>query len=118
MNWVVTKVAQMNLRVVLIREGEAWVAQCLEFDLAAQGSTLAEAQAAFTRLFLGQAMVDASLGKAPFENTPPAPAWYVEQYEKAVTWELAHKLSLVPPAEAVPALSIPVRAVAEVRIAA
>ncbi len=104
-------VNQLKLRVLLLKDGEFWVAQCLEFDLAAQGSTIAEAQQSFVRTFVMQALVDSQAGKQPFADFKPAPAWYAMRYDEAQEQEFARPLSLDPAVSAF-------RAVAEVRLAA
>ena len=110
---------QWNLRVVLIREENLWVAQCLEFDIAAQGATIIEAQSSFVRTFVGQALLDVAAGKRPFADFKPAPDWYVEQFEAALQGELAHKLTLGSPLGALTDESnARLSAVADVRVAA
>ena len=67
---------QYRLRVLLLREGATWVAQCLEYDIAAQGSTIAEAQEALVRTLAGYA-------RRGLSSLSPAPGQYWEQFEIA-----------------------------------
>jgi hypothetical protein len=59
----------LTLSVVFIKDQCAtWVAQCLEFDIAAQGKTIKDAQRAFERTFLGQVMLDLHHKRQPLEG--------------------------------------------------
>lgn len=73
---------QFSVQVLVLREGDVWVAQCLEYDIAAQGATLPEVKKALERTFIGQMMVDAHLGQEPLDNIPPAPREYWEKFEQ------------------------------------
>jgi hypothetical protein len=91
----------LMVRVLFIREGESFVAQCLEFDIAAQGKTITEVKRAFERTLIGQMMLDVRRGKRPFEDFGPAPRYYWEKYEQANPVGDREPLSLpkeVPPA--------------------
>ena len=79
---VMTKSLDFKLSVLLLREGEAWVAQCLDYDIAAQGKTIAEAKDAFARTFAGQVFVDLNHNVEPLHGFSPAPQEYWEQFEK------------------------------------
>ena len=71
------------LSVVLLQEGDAWVAQALEFDIAAQGKTLKAASDAFERTVVGQLIVDMSNGQAPFDGIDQAPKEYWDRFDSA-----------------------------------
>ena len=116
---VITGPQQWNLRVLLLREGEWWVAQCLDFDIAAQAANLTEVKAAFFRAFVGQIVVDLERGDQPLTCVKPAPSWYAEQWEQAEP--LANRLSLTPPPDALPKDAPPawmIHANAEMRLTA
>jgi len=70
------------VRVLFIKRGEAWVAQCLEHDIAAQGKTFDEAEKAWERTFLGQILLDAKQGKEPLKDIKPAPRFYWRKFHK------------------------------------
>lgn len=72
-----------NLSVLLIPEGESWAAQCLEFDIAAQGRTLHDAKANFERTFVGQIALDVLHGRQPMDGILPAPPEYWRAFENA-----------------------------------
>lgn len=96
-----------------------WVAQCLEYDLAAQGSSIREAQAAFERLFVAQLTVSLEQGVQPFEHLKPAPERYERMFDHALALKEPARFS-VPP-ERIPrsAATVPpwmLRALAELRL--
>lgn len=57
-----------------------WIAQCLEFDIAAQGDTLAEVQLEFQRVLAARVLSAKDLGVDPFEGVPQAPAPFWHRY--------------------------------------
>jgi len=69
--------------VLLRRENEMWAAQCLEYDLAAQGQTISEAKEAFEKTFVGQIIVDIKSGKQPLEGVQQAPREYWDKFKTA-----------------------------------
>jgi hypothetical protein len=71
------------IRVLLLQEGNFWVAQALEYDIAAQGRDLEGARRAFVRTFVAQIDLDIRNKKQPLDGIPPAPDWYFEAYERA-----------------------------------
>lgn len=72
-----------RIRVIAFREGEQWVAQCLEYDIGTQAADLTELQ---KRLALA---VDAERNESiarngnAFEGIDPAPRRFHEMWEKA-----------------------------------
>ena len=65
--------------VLLHKDGDAWVAQCLEHDLAAQAPSQEEAKKRFLRTLGQQILLDFMEGRAPLEWLPQAPARYFEE---------------------------------------
>lgn len=78
-----TKQFNFTVSVLILREGDAWVAQGLEYDIAAQGSTIRQAKERFEQTFVGQICVDIKTGKLPMEGCKPAPRMYWEHFESA-----------------------------------
>ena len=72
----------MYVRVLVVHQGDQWLAQALEFDLAAQGPTDKSAVDAFLRLFKARARHDHELGKQPFASLPPAPDSFFEAWDR------------------------------------
>lgn len=58
---------QLILSVVLMWDEDRWVAQCLEYDIAAQGHSIDEARESFERIFFGQIKLDLARGRLPLE---------------------------------------------------
>lgn len=75
------KQVTFELSVLFIRDGDCWVAQCLEYDIAAQGKTLEEVNEALERTFVGQILLDVRRGKEPLQGIPKAPKLYWERFE-------------------------------------
>ena len=68
------------IRVLLSKEGETWVAQCLEYDIGAQARDLGELR---TRLLVAiQAERDESLRRhgTPFAGIAPAPQHFHDRW--------------------------------------
>jgi hypothetical protein len=59
---------RLVLTVVLKKGLREWVAQCLEFDLAAQGPTQEDALRSFERVLAGQLMLDGMKMRRPLEG--------------------------------------------------
>ncbi len=66
----------MLVHVRLVREGEIWAAQCLEYDIAAQGNDEQEALARFRLTMQGQIALNKRDGKEPLVDIPCAPIPY------------------------------------------
>lgn len=72
-----------RLRVLLIKEEEWWVAQCLEYDFAGQAKSIDEATYQLLNLIAGHIAIHEELGLDPFENVVEAPKPYWTRFEKA-----------------------------------
>lgn len=89
------------ISILFLHEGDSYVAQCLEYDIAAQGKTMPEVKRAIELTLIGQITLDIHSGKRPFEGIPKAPAMYWEIFDKALKIEVEEPISLlrdVPPA--------------------
>jgi hypothetical protein len=69
---------QLQVSVLLHRDGETWVAQCLEYDVAVQGRNKDEAQQRFLRALTSQIGLDLAEDRAPLSNLSPAPKRYFD----------------------------------------
>ncbi len=74
-----TQVQPFCVSVLLHRDGDAWVAQCLEKDLAAQGPNPEEAKKRFLRALGAQIAWDLQDKREPLSNLPQAPQRYFEK---------------------------------------
>jgi len=70
------RVQPFRVSVLLHQDGEAWVAQCLEYDLAAQAPSEEEAKKRFVRTLQAQIMDDLRDGLTPLSKLPKAPRRY------------------------------------------
>jgi len=70
-----------SISILLRQEGKVWAAQCLEYDIAAQGETIPLAKYAIEKAFVGQVIVDLSTGNQPLADIPPAPRVYWQEFE-------------------------------------
>lgn len=60
-----------------------WVAECVEFDIGAQGDTMEKAFKGFLHNFVGQIMVDVAHGRKPLEGIGPSPDDVRQKFESA-----------------------------------
>jgi hypothetical protein len=70
--------ADRIVRVLVFRGKQRWVAQCLEFDLAAQADTLDGLWERLQMALEAERTLSASYGREPFKSLPPAPPRYLE----------------------------------------
>jgi hypothetical protein len=96
----------MNLRLhVLIRREsdghqEKWLAQCLDYDIAAQGDSLPEVKKRFERTVLGNIILALEHDQVPFAHLLPASAQYHEMWQHATALQDSMPVSL--PSDRVP----------------
>ncbi len=104
-----------DLKVLLLNERGVWIAQCLQYDLAAQASpsdSLKGALEAFNWTYWTQFLLDREKGIPPFSQLPKAPDEYWKMFEEGV--RVATRFELKPPFSLDDNQSIP----EDVRIAA
>lgn len=70
-----------DIRVVALREGEWWVAVCLDYFIAAQARDESKLEDAFTQAFVAHVVHALQKHETPFGNLGPAPKRYHELYE-------------------------------------
>lgn len=75
----------VQIRAVVFGEGDWWIIQLLEYDLATQVRRLENVGGEFRRLLLGQMAANAALGVEPFHGFSRAPKRFWEMYERART---------------------------------
>lgn len=64
-----------------MRDGDLWAAQCIDYDIAAQGRSIREAKMAFEKTIIGQILFDITRHKQPLADFRPAPESYREKFE-------------------------------------
>jgi hypothetical protein len=74
------------LRAVVFREGEWWILQLLEYDLATQVRRLEDVPGTFHRLLLAQILANSEHGVEPFHGFSRAPQRYWNMYERATVF--------------------------------
>jgi len=70
-----------TLNLLIFRDCEWWVAQCLEYDIAVQARTLKDVQYEFQRILFGRIATAKKLGIEPFEDIPAAPKAFQNIFE-------------------------------------
>lgn len=88
----------MNINVLIFRTDTGWVAQCLQYDIAAQGKTIEEAQEAFVTTVIGEVAYAKEKGVS-MDTIPKAPECFWEQYKKVVAVAPLPQQSLEVPAD-------------------
>jgi hypothetical protein len=87
---------QILVSILLINEGEAWIAQCLEWDIAGQGNAPRDALQAFEHVFWARVMRDIEKGRPILENAQIAPDELWEEFRAGMPFRDAYPLK--PPA--------------------
>ena len=65
-----------QIRVVMFKDGDIWVAQCLEFDIGAQGKDLDQLHARLVIAINLELQESLKVNGKPFAGIDPAPAQY------------------------------------------
>lgn len=71
------------IRAVAFQEGDAWVVQGIEYDIAAHAWEPADLPAAFMRAVVDTVMITESLGRRALEGIKPAPDRFREMFDSA-----------------------------------
>lgn len=89
-----------TLRILFLKEGDRWAAQCLEHDIAAQGDSIPKAVEAIMRAICSEMGVCDELGKK-LDAIPAAPSYYLRQFESAAL-PLGEGIAKLPPTSKLP----------------
>lgn len=73
------------IRAVVFKEGDWWIIQILEYDLATQVRRLEDVPGRFRHLIVAQLAANVAMGVEPFHGFSKAPRRYWEMYERAHT---------------------------------
>ena len=73
----------LRVNVVAFREGDLWVAQCIEYDISARSDTLPKAVTAFRRAFAANLAANQELGRKALDGVPSAPQRFRQMFESA-----------------------------------
>jgi hypothetical protein len=72
-----------RIRAVVFKEGDWWIIQLLEYDLATQVRRLEDVPDEFRHLLVAQMAANTAMGTEPFHGFSKAPKRYWEMYERA-----------------------------------
>jgi hypothetical protein len=75
--------SNFSVRAVVFREGEHWVAQCLEYRYAIQARRLEDIPRVLRSCLKAQILVSRENGIEPFHGFEPAPKRYWDMYDHA-----------------------------------
>jgi len=70
---------ELRLTILLRRSGSAWIAQCLEYDVAAQGPTPEVCKQRFMNTMSSRILRDLAQGRVPLADLTQAPKRYFEE---------------------------------------
>ncbi len=76
-----------KLSILLLKNGENWVAQCLQLDIAAQAPTIKDVVYQFERNLISELVVCEEKGLDPFQAIPPAPRYFWKRFDRKTGWE-------------------------------
>lgn len=71
------------IRVIVYRDGESWIAQCIEYDIAAQGCDFDTAMRRLTGTVNAECRYTLEKHGEEFAGIDPAPAVYADRFEQA-----------------------------------
>jgi hypothetical protein len=73
-------VESLSIRAVVFRDGEVWIAQCLEYGLCTSAKDRRELTRKLASQLRLQMVLDLARGKQPFQDLPRAPQRFWEMY--------------------------------------
>jgi len=74
---------EYRIRAVVFKEGDWWVAQCLEYNYVAISRTLEALPEELLRMVTAQIIVSLENGVQPFYGYSPAPRRFWEMFDRA-----------------------------------
>lgn len=78
----------IKINVVVWRDGDRWIAQGLEFDIAAYAAGLDDLQFQFERAIAGHALAACAANEDPLLGIPPAPQKFWDMHRSGREVEL------------------------------
>ena len=79
-----------RISVVVFKEGDFWVAQCLEYDIATQARSLRDLQYELQRTLIGHVVAANDANQVPFAKLAPAPQKSWDMFAAAYGLEYEH----------------------------
>lgn len=74
---------EIRISAVAFKEGDAWVIQGIEYDIAAYADTMSALNNAFSRAVIENCVITERLGRQPLEGIKPAPEHFRTMFEHA-----------------------------------
>lgn len=75
--------ATKSVRIVAFKEGDVWIAQCVEYDICVQGSDLAQARRRMTVALDQEARITIEKCGVAYKGIDPAPDYFAAMYDAA-----------------------------------
>ena len=97
----------LTLNVLLLKDDGAWSAQCLEHNIAAQGTTTNEAISELARTIVGELALRAKKGVEGLAGIPRAPDMYWKMFGESESLNFTTRPLFRPDYEVPPAFMIP-----------
>jgi hypothetical protein len=72
----------MKIRVIAFKDGDQWVAQCLEYDIAAQAADLETVHARLMMALDAERAESMRLHDKPFAGIDPAPQHFLDMWSR------------------------------------
>ncbi len=76
---------EIHIRAVAFREGDAWIAQGIDYDIVAHAGDPSELPDAFMRAVFENICITQHLGRTALQGIRPAPLRFAEMFEHART---------------------------------
>jgi hypothetical protein len=73
---------ELEVQVLVFKEGESWIAQGLNYDITGHGQSLNDVIDNFWHTLICQIVVDIKHGDRPLGNIKPAPKFYWQRLEQ------------------------------------
>src|SRR5262245_22221712 len=83
MVYEVSPMAEIHIRAVAFAEGDAWIVQGIDYDIAAHASDPAALPDAFMKAVVENVCISLHLGREPLHGIGPAPRKYQKMFEEA-----------------------------------
>jgi hypothetical protein len=78
-----SKTKSHSFRVLILREGDFLIGQCLEYDIAVQARTMKELRCRLEQTFFQYVVLSLKNSDQPFSKLEPAPSSYTRLWEVA-----------------------------------
>lgn len=75
-------ISNIKIRVVSFRGQHGWIAQALEYDIAAQARTAELARQEFIRVLRARIEISQKMGIQPLSDLPQAPQLFFEMFDQ------------------------------------